>query len=185
MIKINLFPVREVERKRETVSFVVTRGGAIIFFVLAIIYFGNIKIGRDLNEANDTIESLKNELKGYEKEEKELKKYKNREKKLKSKIKIIGDLEAKRSGPARILDELTKCVSEKLWLKNFKQSGNSLELDGVALDNNIIAGFMTALNNSQYFDKVVLSYIKKSKIGAVNVMNFNINCEIVFFSRRT
>ncbi|MDY6862279.1 MAG: PilN domain-containing protein [Thermodesulfobacteriota bacterium] len=179
MIKINLLPIRE-ERKKETIRYQISMACLIIFLVVVAICYFDYKLVKELGAADDRIKSIKDELKNYEKVEKEIKKLKSTEKTLKTRIKVINDLEAQRKGPVRILDELTNCVPEKLWLKSFDQKGTSLKLDAVALDNNIIAQFMTALNKSQYFNKVVLSYIKKSKIGAVDIMQFKLSCEIIF-----
>ena len=65
------------------------------------------------------------------------------EESLQAKLNIIEDLETRRSGPVKILDELSKLIpAKKAYMVNLTQSDDKLTLKGVAMDNETIALFM-------------------------------------------
>ena len=75
---------------------------------------------------------------------------------LERRIAIIHGLEERRSGPAPLLDMLATTVhnTESLWLTGFEQTGQSVSIDGIALNMPAVANFLTELQNSQAFSNV-------------------------------
>ena len=75
---------------------------------------------------------------------------------LERRIAIINELEERRSGPAPLLTMLATTVSntESLWLTGFEQSGQSISIEGIALNMPAVANFLTELQNSQAFSNV-------------------------------
>jgi type IV pilus assembly protein PilN len=81
-----------------------------------------------------------------------------------------------------MLDELANKIPEKIWLLELKQTGNSLELVGAALDNKFVSKFMSDLESSPYFSKVdlIASEMKLSKKGKTDqkMNQFKLTCSI-------
>ncbi|MGZ3603813.1 MAG: PilN domain-containing protein, partial [Thermodesulfobacteriota bacterium] len=60
------------------------------------------------------------------------------------------------AGAAKVLDELSIDKPEKLQLESLKKDGSKLGIEGIALDDETIANFMTNLRKSKLFRGVDL-----------------------------
>lgn len=79
-----------------------------------------------------------------------------------------------------ILEEMSKCVPDGLWLKSMNdKGGDTLSISAMSLDNFAVATFMTNLERNPYFGGVELIDLKKTKIGKHDVREFNITCKYV------
>ena len=68
-----------------------------------------------------------------------------------TKLRIIQDLNRKRVGPSRVLDDLSAATPDNLWLIDFGENNGQATFTGLALDNETIARFMRQLQDSPYF----------------------------------
>ena len=75
---------------------------------------------------------------------------------LQTKLRIIQDLNRKRVGPSRVLDDLSAATPDNLWLIDFGEGNSQATVTGLALDNETIARFMRQLQDSPYFHAVDL-----------------------------
>lgn len=75
---------------------------------------------------------------------------------LKQKLDVIVDLKASQSGPVMLLDEVSRLVTDGLWLTNLDLAGGDVTLRGAALSESPVADFLTNLQASQYFEQVRL-----------------------------
>ena len=112
----------------------------------------------------------------------EIKKLKQEKEVYQRQFNIIENLKKGKQGPVRILDELTMHTPDKLWLLSLKQTGNNLEIVGVALDNRLISKFMSSLEESPHFKKVdlIASEMKIKTAGKKKekLKRFTITCLI-------
>ena len=72
--------------------------------------------------------------------------------------KVMTDLEAKRSGPVELLTTLASAVvsTDSLWLTGFTQTGQTVTIEGTALNVKAVADFITRLLNTRIFSDVDL-----------------------------
>jgi type IV pilus assembly protein PilN len=77
-------------------------------------------------------------------------------KELKSKHKVIEDLRGQKMGPTLIMDSLAASIPSSLWLVELKQTGGSLIINGLAMDNQSVAEFIRSLSRSGHFKDVEL-----------------------------
>ena len=144
MIKINLLPtVREV-KKRETIrqQMAVVIGAIIIEFIF--IGYVNARIGGQIKRTRNDISSTQSEIRKLEEIIKEVKDIEKKRNELEAKLKVIDNLEKGRVASVMILDELSKVIPEKMWITNYQESQNNLQLKGIALNNQTQTS--TALN---------------------------------------
>ncbi|MCZ6751363.1 MAG: PilN domain-containing protein [Acidobacteria bacterium] len=75
---------------------------------------------------------------------------------LERRIAIINDLEERRSGPVPLLTMLATTVSntESLWLTGFDQTGQSVLIEGIALNMDAVRYFLTQLQGTNTFSNV-------------------------------
>ena len=163
MIRINLLPVKVTKKAVALRQQAIITGLVLLLVVCVLAGFDYILLGQ-INEVKNKIawtDSEINRLKQAKATHEQLIKAK---KAVEEKLNTIDTLEKNRSGPVHMLDELALAIPmdkkatipKKIWIKSLKQSGNSIELTGQAIDNEIIASFMDKLENSPYFSNVVL-----------------------------
>lgn len=150
MIRINLLPIREIERafgRRQRLS-LAALGLATSLLVMLVPY---LMQGRRLAALDMRIEQLNKEIQAINLQVREAREIDGLRKEVQTKLQIIEDLNRKRVGPARVLDDLSAASPENLWLVDFNEVGSSATFTGLALDNETIARFMRQLQASPYF----------------------------------
>lgn len=92
---------------------------------------------------------------------------------------MIDSLEAARTGPVRVLDELSETVPERLWLTSMSAKGKALTLEGQSLDTGVVADFLRGLNASPYFKNVDLDKTTGGAVvNGVRLVNFVIRADM-------
>ena len=77
---------------------------------------------------------------------------------LRQKLQVIVDLKANQTGPVLMLDQISRLLSDGLWLSRLETARGSVQISGAALSNVSIADFVSNLEGSRYFDDVVLRF---------------------------
>jgi type IV pilus assembly protein PilN len=179
MIKINLLPFRAARKKeniRRQISIFV---GSLIFIFLLLIYFV-ISFSAEASRLKETDKGLKAKLATQEKVEKEIKQMEKDIAEIEGKLNVIKELDAKKTGPVHLLDEIAIAVpKDKLWLNSLSETGNALVLKGVAMDNETVALFMSNLEKSKMIASVQLESTRGRDIAKYNlrVSDFTLSCK--------
>lgn len=177
MIKINLLPVRAA-KKKETMRQAISVAVLSLVFVLIIIGYFHVSIGKQIADVNSRTASAQDELTKTKAQIGEVAKFKEAKKAVEDKLGVIVTLKKAKAGPVKMLDELSKITPEKLWINSFKEKGGSIEMDGVAISNEVVAQFMTELEQSQYFKDVELIQTEQVDQGALKLKKFNLTCKL-------
>ena len=101
---------------------------------------------------------------------------------LEKKIDVIDGLDRARSGPVRMMDELAVHSPERLWLTSLSTKGSGVKIQGESLDNELVAAFLRALNESPYFGGVDLESTTlggRSGGDGLKIVKFNIDAKLV------
>lgn len=177
MIKINLLPRKEVKKKAA-----LTEQGAIaiiaVAVILGILVYWKVNVRGKVADLDRKILSTKSDLEKLKKNEVEIEELKASEQVLQQKIDVIKQLETRKTGPVRMLDEIASRIPGKMWLTDMKSQGALLTLDGVAIDNETIAQFMSNLENSNQLSNVELKVAQETKIEDYMLKKFSITCGI-------
>ena len=92
---------------------------------------------------------------------------------------IINKLQQGRTQSVRLMDELTRCVPDHLWLTGATQDGaNSLNLEGVTFSNLVVSDFMSRLERSPMFANVELDFAERSQQSDRDVVKFRVTCQV-------
>ncbi len=178
MIRINLLPYHETEKKVSQAKQVVLLVGSLLLFVACIAILHLYMVAR--------ITLLEGDIKAGEQELAALKKivgniedYKTDKRLLEKKIDVIEKLEKDRTFPVFMLEELTEIVPVKdLWLDKVSQTATMLTIEGKARNTVVVAHFMSALESLPFLSSVDLVSSKQETISGVNVQTFRFNCAI-------
>ncbi|HLD28845.1 MAG TPA: PilN domain-containing protein, partial [bacterium] len=155
MIKINLLQARKEKKKFEIRKEYLVLAGSL---VLLVILLGIVqwKIDRETEETTTQMAKAKEEIGRYKSKIPEVNKAKEAQKMLQDKLNVINSLRKEKASPARVLDELSISKPEKVHLESVKKEGVRLGIEGVALDDETVANFMTNLRKSGLFKNVDL-----------------------------
>lgn len=177
MITINLLPVREERKKQEL------RGHAglvVVFIAIACLCVVTVQasLASKVSASAREVAQLKAEKEKYKDQLVEVEGFKTKKKDIETKLGVIEELNDSRSGPVRILDELGNRTPNNLYIQKLVTQDGYIELNGEALNNEIVAEYLDALEESEYFGDVRLETIKRKKIQGLKVSSFKIRAKL-------
>jgi len=178
MPRINLLPWREQERKVRRREFAVALGAAAI---AGIIFVGGGKLlytswTDSQNEKNNL---LKKEIVKLDAQIADIQDLENRKQRLVARMEIIEKLQRKRPEIVHLFDELVKTVPEGIYLTAIKQTGNKLEIRGVAQSSTRVSTFMRNIDSSTWMDNPQLQVVEAAKDSANGGSNFTLTSDVV------
>ena len=162
MIRINLLPVRQVQ-KREI--------GRQILILAAVVVIGSL-VGNYLwydnrdSEKNRRTQQLADTTRRISELEKvigEVNNINKQKKEVEEKLKILGELRKQRSGPVRMLDALATATPKKVWIADFNEQSNLVKLSGKAMSHEDVAEFMRSLATVVWTPKGMGHIVEKKR----------------------
>ena len=178
MIEINLLPHREAKRVadlRDTAGLLVL-GLVLVFGGIGFVDSG-ITATIEKNEAS--VRQLKANIEKFKPQQEQVAQFKAKKKQLQVKLDVIHGLDRARSGPLRLMDEISSRTPERLWLTKLSTKGKKVIVSGESLDTGVVADFLRGLNESKYFDNVDLESTSRGKaIQGVKVVVFTVTAEM-------
>ena len=176
MIRINLLPFR-TERKKENVRRQVSLFLLSLVLVLVVLVYYNFSLSSKFSRLNGKIKSTKSDLQRYNEINTEIARIKKNLETLRKKMAVIEQLEANRHAPLRLMDTMTQVlVAKRMWFTKLDAKGNTVDIQGIALDNKTVADFMVRLQNSGLFSNVNLKTLKRQEVQKTNLKSFQIRC---------
>ncbi|MEW6719085.1 MAG: PilN domain-containing protein [Thermodesulfobacteriota bacterium] len=176
MIRVNLIRGKRKKRREFNLGFAFLLAPLIV--LAGTLYFHTTvkgKIGRlqqDIRQANADVERLKKEIG-------EVEKFKARKAELQKKVDIISNLQKDRTGPVRYFEALSAAIPEKCWIDRLDLQGDRITAAGVALNNNTVANFMTALAQTGRFRDVALGSADQTTVQNVKLVRFTLTFQAV------
>lgn len=159
MARINLLPWRKEQRERKNKEFNLlagaTAGVAVLVTVLALSL-----LGRDLSnqqDANKRIEDANAQLDVALKSIEDLEAQRDQ---MIAQMKVVQDLQGRRSIPVRVWDDIARAMPEAMYLNSIKRDADTITLTGFAANPNVVASLVRNLNASEWLDGSVVSSIK-------------------------
>jgi len=179
MIEINLLPHREARRVADLRQ---TAGLLALGMVVVVggIWFVHKGLMDSQHMAEASVRQLEADIERFKPEETKVANFKKQRAELEDKLEIIRNLDAARSGPVRILEELSKTTPERLWLTKLSTEGATITLEGQSLDTSLVADFLRGLNVSTYFDLVDLERTQSGpEVEGVKLVKFVIKAQLI------
>jgi type IV pilus assembly protein PilN len=155
MIRINLLPVREERRKAGArnlaLVLVAALGGSVL---LSAALHG--KVRHDISSTRRLAVETQKEIDRFAPQLKQVEEFKKTKAEIEQKLNVIQGLNEARSGPVRMLDELATHTPDRIWISKIEVHASRMLMEGMSLDNELVALFLTALEESPYFKDVEL-----------------------------
>lgn len=173
MIKINLLPVRESQKKEKLREQVVILAACAIFVVIgcAAAY---ATILTKISQKNGVISEQATNIDVLNRKIGEVEKVKKLQAELQSKLDILETLKANKTGPAHMLDELSAAIPERLWVVTFDSVAGVFNLDGIGLNEEVVATFLQQLESSPYYKNVELQSLEQATVNENKLQKFKI-----------
>ena len=173
MIRINLLPIRAAQKKEKLRS-------QLIVMVLALMLVG-LACGAVYIQQQQTNENLQIEIADINRRNAELQErigevrdYEKRKAELEQQLKVLAELKSDKTGPVRLLDDLSNALPEELWLTSFSEQNGSIDLAGVADTEQTVALFMQQLERSGHFSGVELTVTEQTTVGNRRMQRFSL-----------
>ena len=173
MPRINLLPHREQERKRRRREFGAFTVAALI---AGAVVAGGAKVVYSswIDAQNETNNLLKKEIVKLDAEIADIQDLENRKQRLVARMEIIEKLQRKRPEIVHQFDELVHTIPDGVYLTSIKQTGNKLELKGVAQSSTRVSTFMRNIDTSTWMDNPELNVVETAKDSPNGGSNFTV-----------
>ncbi len=177
MIRINLLPYREERRQALRKQFFALTGLVAVLAIMIVIMVHGVIAGYIAQQESKN-EFLKKEIAALDKEIDEIKRLKEQTNVLLSRKGVIENLQGSRAETVLLFNELAKQVPAGIYLKSLKQSGNRINLGGIAQSNARVSALMRNLDASPLLERPDLVEIKAVTQGNRRYAEFSLNVAI-------
>ena len=178
MPRINLLPWREQERKVRRREFGVASGGAVIAAVMFALG-GKLVYSSWTDSQIEKNNLLKKEIVKLDAQIADIQDLENRKQRLVARMEIIEKLQRKRPEIVHQFDELVRTVPDGVYLNSIKQTGNKLEIRGVAQSSTRVSTFMRNIDSSVWMDNPVLQVVETAKDSPTGGSSFTLFTDTV------
>lgn len=177
MIRINLLPPQEAQRAAGRRRDLALGVGALVVVGVFIVGWDAVQWWRvhATQRAYDRTLQENHDIAGPYKDVMALIQQKRE---LGDKLRVIERLEAKKVGPVRILADLASATPPKLWLTEFADTGGTLKLTGLGVDEHTVADFMRRLASLPFFQDVDLNETSQVAQQGAKVQKFVIQTRL-------
>lgn len=148
------------------------------FSLLVLLVIVQWRIDKEKENTIAQISNTKKEITYYKSLIAEVDRAKALQTTLQDKLNVINSLRKQKSSPARVLDELSIDKPEKIQLESLRKEGGKLGIEGIALDDETVANFMTNLRKSKVFKNVDLIVSEQIEQSKIKLKKFILSCEI-------
>jgi len=121
---------------------------------------------------------IQTELNSLRKAIGEVAQFKKLQAELQGKLDVLEDLKRKKTGPVRLLDELSRVLPDKLWLTSFTEKSGQMTIKGIGLNENIVATFIRDLEGSPYYQKVDLTVTRQVIREGIKLHEFELTSSV-------
>lgn len=204
MIRINLLPVREAEKKRSG------RKQLIFFALILLVEVGVLLFYQSEQQSKfDRIkkqnDSVQVKIDKIQRETKEVGKLRRQTKELEAQQAVLDRLIEGQSGPVKMLDELSRMLThidepklkvsvgargwnpdwepKRLWINAFEERDRAVQLSGHTRSLEDLAEFLGRLESSRHFVKASLKMSEVVEMGAVKkakLVKFDIETMVIY-----
>ncbi len=177
MIPINLLPHREVRRKAQQRQFLVLAATTVGVGIGAVVLVHGF-LAQRIDTQNSRNRYLDAEIAKLDKQIDEIKKLKEQTVSLLARKRVVESLQANRTEAVRLLDQLVRQLPDGLYLKQIRQTGDIVNVQGYATSNARVSTLMRNFEASPWLEEPKLVEIKAVKLKEANINEFNLNVKL-------
>ena len=139
---------------------------------LAGVFLFHQSVARKIDTLNAEIQKASARIESLKKEIGEVEKFKVRKAELQKKVDIINNLQVGRVGPVKALDALSAATPENSWIDKLTLQGDRISMEGIAMNNTVVADYMNNLTKNGRFRDVVLGTADQTTVANTKLVKF-------------
>jgi type IV pilus assembly protein PilN len=173
MPRINLLPWREAQRKQRRQEFFLSLAGALATAALVTL-LGRWQINNAVAHQEERNKVLTDEIALLDKQIEEINGLDAQKRRLLARMEIIETLQRSRPEIVHVFDELVRILPEGVYLNYLKQTGDRLEIRGVAQSSTRVSSFMRNIDASQWLSDPALQIVENKGKEATGGSDFTL-----------
>ena len=196
MIRINLLPTKAVVKVTPAKTQLIMSGVAILLSLIVLFLWAG-KLSGDLKQLDTDIEKKQQELKEVKAALEKLENIKKVNEDLKKKLDVINTIEASRTGPVWVMDQLSDAITrfaikdynsgkvsfvykdDKVFLTAMKIEKGQISMDGFAVNNTYLVAFLNNLRvKSDVFSNISLKSSETTTYQNALIRKFKLTCDV-------
>lgn len=177
MIKVNLLPTKKKKKAKPLPTFLIVTIGVSLAAVAVMIYLNFSFQGR-ISERKATVADNEKRLVELSKKIKAVDDYERLNADYKKRKGIIEELGKNKTLPVKLLDEISRILSDGVWLTSMEIRGNDLALVCTGFNNTDVVNFVNSLKGSNLLTDVYLQESVQASVAGFSVYNFRISCKV-------
>lgn len=201
MIRINLLPIKQARRRSAARTQLILFTGLIL---LELVVFGVVWMAESsqLEDIQADVSKNEAEVEEKEKEVEQAEELEREKEELEKQVSILNELEEKRTGPVRVLDELQVMLSpprdeedrhrqagkdwntewnpRRLWINTFSETDGEFNMEGMALSADDVAEFLERLSSGEHFGEVELDFVRAQEEDGVRLVTFRVTGQLSY-----
>ena len=173
MSRVNLLPWRRAQRQRRQREFLgMLVAGAI--GAVALVAVGELIATSLVNDQEARNESLRSEIAILDVKIREIRDIQAQKTGLQARMDVIQELQILRPMPVRLFDALARSTPEGVFLTNFGQTDNTLNLQGWAQSTARVSSYMHELDASDQFNPSNLRVARAGEYRGMHASQFDL-----------
>jgi type IV pilus assembly protein PilN len=177
MIKVNLIPIKKKKRAKPLPTFLKVTIGISLATVAVMIYL-NFYFQGQVNAKKTQVADNEKRIAELAQKIKAVDDYEKRNADFKKRKGIIEELGKNKSLPVKLLDEISRLLSDGVWLSSLDITGGNLTLACAGFNNTDVVNFVTSLKGSKLLTDVYLQESVQANVSGFSVYNFRISCKV-------
>lgn len=173
MTKINLLDWRAARRERHKKQFFTILGLAVTASA-AIVAVGLMLMTGAIDHQQERNTYIQQQIDELDKQIKEIQELEKVRRDLQAHIKVIEQLQQSRTATVHFFDEIVNTLPDGIYLTGVKQSGQNVNIKGIAESNGRISTYMKNLDASPWFKDPKLVVIRTSTANRLRSSEFEL-----------
>jgi type IV pilus assembly protein PilN len=177
MIKVNLLLVKKKKKAKPLPTFLIVTIGISLAAVAVMIYLNFSFEGR-ISERKTQVADNAQRLAELAKKIKAVDDYEKLNADYKKRKGIIEELGKNKTLPVKLLDEISRILSDGVWLTSMEIRGSDLTLACTGFNNTDVVNFVNSLKGSSLLTDVYLQESVQASAEGFSIYNFKISFKV-------
>lgn len=171
MPRINLLPWREEDRMRRQREFMVAMAASFVVGVFVVVATV-VAYSQMIASQQDRNTRLQDEIAVLEKSIEEIDGLERQKERLLARMEIIERLQRSRPEIVHLFDEVTRRMPEGVYLEGMKQTGNLVEVKGIAQSSTRVSALMRQIDSSEWMTDPAVVRVETTETGPARQAEF-------------